>query len=53
MPFLLETKLKELGANYIEMKPWSEHVEVDNNIITGQNQNSAALLAEKVIEKLN
>ena len=53
MPFLLETKLKELGANYIEMKPWSEHVEVDNNIITGQNQNSATLLAEKVIEKLN
>ncbi len=52
MPFLLETRLKELGANFIEKAPWKEHVEVDNNIITGQNQNSAILLAEKVIEKL-
>ncbi len=53
MPFLLETKLKELGANFVENRPWSEHVEIDNNLITGQNQNSATLLAEKVIEKLN
>ena len=53
LPFLLETKLKELGADFIEHAPWSEHVEVDENIITGQNQNSATLLAEKVIEKLN
>ena len=53
VPFLLETKLKELGANFVENKPWSEHVEVDNNIVTGQNQNSATLLAEKIIEKLN
>ncbi len=52
LPFLLETKIKELGADFIEGKPWEEHVEVDGNIITGQNQNSATLIAEKIIEKL-
>ncbi len=49
VPFLLEDKLKESGANYIAQKPWSEHVEISNNIITGQNQNSALAVAEKVI----
>lgn len=52
MPFLLETKLKELGANFIEEKPWSEHVEICGNIITGQNQKSATLIAESIISKL-
>lgn len=53
VPFSLEDKLRELGADFIEEKPWQEHVETDGNIITGQNQNSATLLAEKLIEKLN
>lgn len=52
LPFLLETKLKELEADYIEQKPWSEHVEVDGKIITGQNQNSTTLIAEKILEVL-
>ncbi len=49
VPFSLEDKLKELGASFVEEKPWSEHCEVSRNIITGQNQNSALLAAEKVI----
>ncbi len=49
MPFSLEDKLKETGANFKAEKPWSEHVEISSNIITGQNQNSALLVAEKVI----
>ncbi len=49
MPFSLEDKIKELGAVFVEDKPWSEHVEVSRNIITGQNQNSALLAAEKII----
>lgn len=53
MPFLLEDRLIELGANFIEEKPWSEHVEVDGNIITGQNQNSALMCAEQVIKLLD
>ena len=50
VPFLLETRIRELGGNFIAEKPWSEHVEVDGNLITGQNQNSALLIAEKIVE---
>lgn len=50
VPFLLETRLRELGADFVAAKPWLEHVEVDRNLITGQNQNSALLLAEKMLE---
>lgn len=53
VPFLLETKLRELGADFIAEKPWSEHVEVDGSLITGQNQNSALLIAEKIVEFFN
>ena len=53
VPFLLESRLRELGADFIAQKPWAEHVEVDGNLITGQNQNSALLLAEKIIDFFN
>lgn len=52
VPFLLETKLRELGAEFVAQKPWSEHVEVDGNLITGQNQKSALLIAEKIVTYL-
>lgn len=52
MPFSLQKKLEELGAIFVAEKPWSEHVEIDGNLITGQNQNSALKIAEAVIEKL-
>jgi len=52
VPFLLETKLKELGANFKQNRPWTEHVCVDGNIITGQNPQSSLLLAEKVLDAL-
>ena len=52
VPFLLETKIRELGANFEEAAPWSEHVCADGNIITGQNPQSALLLAEKVVSAL-
>ncbi len=50
VPFLLEDELKKQGAQYVSQKPWAEHVEVSRNIITGQNQNSATLIAEKIVE---
>lgn len=50
VPFSVEDKLKEAGAEFIAKAPWSEHVEVAQNIITGQNQNSATLIAEKILE---
>lgn len=49
MPFLLQSKIVDLGADFVEEKPWSEHVEICGNIITGQNNKSALLLAESVI----
>ena len=53
VPFLLETRIRELGGNFIAEKPWAEHVEIDGNLITGQNQNSALLIAEKIVEYFN
>ncbi|MBD5403098.1 type 1 glutamine amidotransferase domain-containing protein [bacterium] len=53
VPFLLETKLRKLGANFEDAEPWSEHVCVDRKIITGQNPKSALLLAEKVVKALS
>lgn len=53
VPFLLETRIRELGGEFIAEKPWAEHVERDGNLITGQNQNSALLIAEKILEFFN
>lgn len=52
MPFSLEDRIKELGANFTSDKPWSEHVEISCNIVTGQNQNSSRLTAEGIISLL-
>ncbi len=52
VPFLLETKLKELGAEFENGEPWQENVVVDEKLVTGQNPQSSKLLAEKVLEKL-
>ncbi len=52
IPFSLEDKLKELGAEFIESKPWTEHAEVSDNLITGQNPASAIAVAEEVVKKL-
>lgn len=53
VPFFLETKLRELGADVEIEKPWSEHVCVDGKIITGQNPRSSLLLAEQVVDVLS
>lgn len=53
VPFLLEKRLRALGARFEDAAPWSEHVCVDGKIITGQNPQSALLLAEKVVESLS
>lgn len=50
MPFLLETKLREAGAHFIAAPTWSDHVEVDGNLVTGQNPQSSASTARAVIE---
>ncbi len=52
LPFLLEDKLIERGANHIHKKAWKENVIVDGRLITGQNSESAAKVADKMIEYL-
>lgn len=52
MPFLLETELRRQGANFIEGDLWSSHVEVDGNLVTGQNPASSGAAAEAVIALL-
>jgi len=52
MPFLLESKLREQGANVVTGPNFSDHVEVDGTWITGQNPQSSASTAKAVIEAL-
>lgn len=52
LPFLLQDKLIERGAQHIYGKPWKENVVIDGRLITGQNPASATKVAEKIIEHL-
>lgn len=52
VPFALETKLKELGADYSAKEPWSSYVVVDKNLITGQNPQSSEELAKAIVNCL-
>lgn len=49
VPFLLEDKLKELGASYVADKPWSVHVVVDGTLVTGQNPQSSSAFAKAIV----
>ncbi|WP_212960276.1 type 1 glutamine amidotransferase domain-containing protein [Cohnella xylanilytica] len=52
LPFLLESKIRDLGAIYVAAPNWTSHVEIDGNLITGQNPQSTVAVAEAVIERL-
>jgi putative intracellular protease/amidase len=52
MPFLLETRLRELGANFVVQPKWSDHIECDGKLITGQNPQSSRSAARAIIEAL-
>ncbi|UOR10527.1 type 1 glutamine amidotransferase domain-containing protein [Halobacillus amylolyticus] len=53
MPFLLESKLRELGAHFIKKGNWAKHVEVDGNLITGQNPQSTLVVSKELMNQLN
>lgn len=48
LPFLLERKLRELGANIQKSGNFEAFAVADGNLITGQNLMSSELVAEKV-----
>ncbi|MDX3801801.1 type 1 glutamine amidotransferase domain-containing protein [Streptomyces sp. AK04-3B] len=53
VPYSLEDRLKELGAQYsIAAKPFDTHVVEDDRLITGQNPGSARAVAEAVVRRL-
>lgn len=52
VPFLLETKLKELGADYEKTDNWGNKVCVDGNLITGQNPMSSEHAAKEMVKML-
>jgi len=52
VPFLVESELKDQGANYSKGADWASHVVVDGLLVTGQNPASSEGVAEKLIELL-
>lgn len=52
LPFLLESKLRDLGAIFVAAPNWSAHYEVDGNLITGQNPQSTLAVTQAVIKQL-
>lgn len=52
VPFMLETKLRELGANFQSADNFQPLVIQSDNLITGQNPASSLLVANKVLEAL-
>jgi putative intracellular protease/amidase len=53
VPFLLETQLRNNGAVFIVKENWADHIEIDGNLITGQNPSSSQSIARAIIERLN
>ena len=49
VPFLLESKLVELGAKYEKGDPWTSKVCTSGKIVTGQNPQSSVECAKAVV----
>jgi putative intracellular protease/amidase len=50
VPFMLESRLRELGSNFKVAADFEPHVEQDGHLITGQNPASSQLAAERVLQ---
>jgi len=53
VPFMLEEKLRSLGADVQVAPNWQAHVVIDGNLITGQNPQSSRKCAEALISVLS
>ncbi|MFK8183594.1 MAG: hypothetical protein AB8B99_09475 [Phormidesmis sp.] len=49
VPFLLESRLRELGATFNAGEDWAPHIEQDGRLITGQNPASSEPAAKAVL----
>jgi putative intracellular protease/amidase len=52
VPYLLETALRERGADYRTVADFDPHVEVDGRLLTGQNPLSSRLLGNAIVGAL-
>lgn len=52
VPFLLEKRLRELGADYSKGPAWGSYVVADGILVTGQNPKSSLECADKMIEAM-
>lgn len=52
VPFRLETRLRELGARFESAANWQAYAVRDGQLITGQNPQSSARVAQYVLEAL-
>lgn len=53
VPFILEQRLRELGAIFRAGENKANHIERDGNLITGQNPASSASIAREIVTALN
>jgi putative intracellular protease/amidase len=51
-PFLLESALRDLGADVVISEPWRDHTVVDGLLITGQNPQSSTSAARELLTAL-
>jgi len=52
IPFSLEDRFVDQGGHYSCGDPWTSHVEVDGNLITGQNPQSSYELSCVLVNKI-
>jgi len=52
VPFLVERRLRELGARHSGADDWQSHVVRDGRLITGQNPQSSAAVADELLAAL-
>ncbi|AVL78307.1 MULTISPECIES: type 1 glutamine amidotransferase domain-containing protein [Staphylococcus] len=52
VPFLTQTELEQQGAKFVPKDNFTEHVETDNQFITGQNPQSSVAIGEALKDAL-
>ena len=52
VPFLVEDKMNQMGANYSKGEDWSSYVMVDGKLVTGQNPASSEKAARELLRLL-
>ena len=52
VPFMVQDMLTTNGGLYSKSDDWTSHIEVDGNLVTGQNPASSEAAAEAVIKLL-